>query len=64
MAEGFVPPQAVRNNAKRGLELRREHGRQRHYIQHRGHARRFARDHEGWRNSVHSGVARRADVVD
>jgi Family of unknown function (DUF5872) len=27
MAEGFVPPQAVRNNAKRGLELRREHGR-------------------------------------
>lgn len=27
MAEGFVPPQAVRNNAARGLELRREHGR-------------------------------------
>ena len=27
MAEGFVPPQEVRNNAKRGLELRREHGR-------------------------------------
>ena len=27
MAEGFVPPQAVRNNAKRGLELRRKHGR-------------------------------------
>jgi hypothetical protein len=27
MAEGFVPPQEVRNNAKRGLELRKEHGR-------------------------------------
>jgi hypothetical protein len=27
MAEGFVPPQAVRNNAKRGLELRKKHGR-------------------------------------
>lgn len=26
-AEGFVPPQAVRNNAKRGLELREKHGR-------------------------------------
>lgn len=27
MADGFVPPQAVRNNAKRGLELRQKHGR-------------------------------------
>jgi hypothetical protein len=27
MAEGFVPPQEVRANAKRGLELRKEHGR-------------------------------------
>lgn len=27
MADGFVPPQAVRNNAKRGLELRAKHGR-------------------------------------
>jgi hypothetical protein len=27
MADGFVPPQEVRNNAKRGLELRKEHGR-------------------------------------
>jgi hypothetical protein len=27
MSEGFVPPQEVRNNAKRGLELRKEHGR-------------------------------------
>jgi hypothetical protein len=27
MADGFVPPQAVRNNAKRGLELRKKHGR-------------------------------------
>jgi len=27
MAEGHVPPQAVRNNAKRGLELRKKHGR-------------------------------------
>jgi hypothetical protein len=27
MADGFVPPQAVRNNAKRGLKLREEHGR-------------------------------------
>ena len=26
-ADGFTPPQAVRNNAKRGLELRREFGR-------------------------------------
>lgn len=27
MADGFVPPQEVRSNAKRGLELRAEHGR-------------------------------------
>jgi hypothetical protein len=27
MADGFVPPQQVRANAKRGLELRKEHGR-------------------------------------
>lgn len=27
MADGFVPPQAVRNNAKRGLELREKYGR-------------------------------------
>ena len=27
MAEGFVPPQQVRANAKRGLELRKKHGR-------------------------------------
>jgi hypothetical protein len=27
MADGFVPPQEVRNNAKRGLELRQKHGR-------------------------------------
>ena len=27
MADGFVPPQEVRSNAKRGLELRKEHGR-------------------------------------
>ena len=27
MAEGFVPPQPVRANAKRGLELRKEHNR-------------------------------------
>ena len=27
MADGFVPPQTVRNNAKRGLELREKHGR-------------------------------------
>jgi hypothetical protein len=27
MADGHVPPQAVRNNAKRGLELREKHGR-------------------------------------
>jgi hypothetical protein len=27
MADGYVPPQAVRNNAKRGLELRKKHGR-------------------------------------
>ena len=27
MADGFVPPQAVRNNAKRGLKLREKHGR-------------------------------------
>jgi hypothetical protein len=27
MSDGFVPPQAVRNNAKRGLELRAKHGR-------------------------------------
>jgi hypothetical protein len=27
MADGFVPPQAVRNNARRGLELRKKHGR-------------------------------------
>jgi uncharacterized membrane protein YgcG len=27
VADGFVPPQAVRNNAKRGLELREKHGR-------------------------------------
>jgi hypothetical protein len=27
MADGFVPPQAVRSNAKRGLELREKHGR-------------------------------------
>lgn len=26
-SEGFVPPQEVRNNAKRGLELREKHGR-------------------------------------
>lgn len=26
-AEGYVPPEGVRNNAKRGLELRRKHGR-------------------------------------
>jgi hypothetical protein len=26
-ASGFVPPQAVRNNAKRGLELRKKYGR-------------------------------------
>ena len=27
MADGFVPPQEVRNNAKRGLELRAKYGR-------------------------------------
>ena len=27
MADSFVPPQAVRNNAKRGLKLREKHGR-------------------------------------
>lgn len=27
MADGFVPPQEVRSNAKRGLELREKHGR-------------------------------------
>ena len=27
MADGFVPPQSVRNNAKRGLELREKYGR-------------------------------------
>jgi hypothetical protein len=27
MADGFVPPQTVRSNAKRGLELRDKHGR-------------------------------------
>ena len=27
MADGFSPPQAVRSNAKRGLELREKHGR-------------------------------------
>lgn len=27
MADGFVPPQQVRANAKRGLELRKKHGR-------------------------------------
>jgi hypothetical protein len=27
MADGFTPPQSVRANAKRGLELRREYGR-------------------------------------
>mgnify|MGYP000400647086 CR=1 FL=1 len=27
MADGFVPPQGVINNAKRGLELRREFNR-------------------------------------
>jgi hypothetical protein len=27
MAEGFVPPQTVRSNAVRGLELRKKHGR-------------------------------------
>ena len=27
MADGYVPPQSVRNNAKRGLELREKHGR-------------------------------------
>ena len=27
MADGFVPPQEVRSNAKRGLELRKKHGR-------------------------------------
>jgi hypothetical protein len=27
MSDGFVPPQEVRNNAKRGLELREKHGR-------------------------------------
>ena len=27
MADGFVPPQSVRSNAKRGLELREKHGR-------------------------------------
>ncbi len=27
MADGFVPPQQVRGNAKRGLELRKKHGR-------------------------------------
>ena len=27
MSDGFVPPQEVRNNAKRGLELRKKHGR-------------------------------------
>jgi hypothetical protein len=27
MADGFVPPQQVRSNAKRGLELRKKHGR-------------------------------------
>ena len=27
MADGFVPPQAVRSNAKRGLELREKYGR-------------------------------------
>jgi len=27
MSDGFVPPQPVRNNAKRGLELRAKHGR-------------------------------------
>jgi len=27
MSDGFVPPQEVRNNAKRGLELRAKHGR-------------------------------------
>lgn len=27
MADGFVPPQEVRSNAKRGLELRQKHGR-------------------------------------
>jgi hypothetical protein len=26
MADGYVPPQAVRNNAKRGLELRKNTG--------------------------------------
>ena len=27
MADGFVPPQQVRSNAKRGLELRKKHNR-------------------------------------
>ena len=27
MSQGFVPPQEVRSNAKRGLELREKHGR-------------------------------------
>jgi hypothetical protein len=27
MSDGFAPPQEVRNNAKRGLELRKKHGR-------------------------------------
>ena len=27
MADGFVPPQEVRNNAKRGLELRAKYNR-------------------------------------
>jgi hypothetical protein len=27
MSDGFVPPQEVRSNAKRGLELREKHGR-------------------------------------
>ena len=27
MAEGFVPPQEVRSNARRGLELRKKYGR-------------------------------------
>jgi hypothetical protein len=27
MADGFTPPQSVRANAKRGLELRKKYGR-------------------------------------
>lgn len=50
-AEGFAPPQAVRNNAKRGLEMRQKYGRGGLDTQ------------EAGRQGIGSGVARARDLA-